>query len=210
MNIADNIAACRAKLPASATLVAVSKKVDGARIEEALRAGQTVFAENYVQEAAQKWPALKARYPQVKLHLIGHLQSNKAEAAVQLFDRIDTLDSEKLAQALSKAMKKTGRTIPVLLEVNIGCEPQKAGVRPEDAAALLAHARAQGLAVEGLMCIPPADLSPAPFFRALKDLAGLLGLPVCSMGMSADYEEAIRHGSNEVRLGTALFGARSE
>lgn len=206
--VRETIAAFKARLPKDVTLVAVSKKVDALRIAEAIAAGQVCFGENYVQEAATKWPALKAQHPHTKLHLIGHLQSNKAEAAVKLFNRIDTVDSEKLARTLAAAMQKTGRHIPVLLEVNIGREVQKSGVLPEHASALLQTARAAGLEVQGLMCIPPDGENPEPYFKELKQMTQDLKLPVCSMGMSADFEMAIACGASEVRLGTALFGRR--
>lgn len=208
MSIGENIKNIRAALPPQVALIAVSKKVDAPRIREAIAAGQTVFGENYVQEAAGKWPTLRADNPAIRVHLIGHLQSNKAEDAVKIFDRIDTVDSEKLVLALTRAMEKTGRHIPVLLEVNIGREEQKAGVMPEHAAALLGIARKAGLDVQGLMCIPPADKDPAPYFIALRAMVDELKLSVCSMGMSADYELAAKHGATEVRVGTALFGAR--
>lgn len=210
MGFAGNLLAIKTHLPAGVQLVAVSKKVEGGRLEEALAAGQRVFGENYVQEAAGKWPALRARFPDIRLHLIGHLQSNKAEAAVKIFDRIDTVDSEKLALALARAMQKTGRHISVLLEINIGREPQKSGAMPEDAEKLLVFARTQGLRVGGLMCIPPEGQDPVPYFKALRGLTDGLKLAVCSMGMSADYEAAMACGATEVRLGTALFGPRPE
>lgn len=208
MNIAENIKNIRAALPSHVSLIAVSKKMDANRVREAIAAGQYFFGENYVQEAASKWPALRTENPHLRVHLIGHLQSNKAEDAVKIFDRIDTVDSEKLAHALARAMKKTGRRIPVLLEVNIGREQQKAGVMPENTAALLAAARNVGLDVRGLMCIPPAEKDSVPYFKELRALVDELKLSVCSMGMSADYALAAKHGATEVRVGTALFGAR--
>ena len=203
------IAAMKAgRNPASVTLAAVAKQVDALRIDEAYKAGQRVFAENYVQEAKGKWTALKDRFKGIQLHLIGHLQSNKAEDAVALFDRIDTLDKPKLAAALAAAMRHKKRHIPVLIEVNIAAEAQKSGCLPQDAPALLKAARDLGLKVHGLMCIPPLEGDPAPHFKKLKALADQLGLSVVSMGMSADFEEAITCGATEVRIGTALFGPR--
>lgn len=192
-----------------AELIAVSKMVEAKRLLEALQAGHHVFAENYVQEAKAKWPALRARYPDLRLHLIGHLQSNKAEDAVALFDRIDTLDRPKLAATLAGAMRKLNKTIPLLIEVNIGREPQKHGCMPEDVAALLQLARGDyGLKVEGLMCIPPAAQDPKPFFTACAALARQHQLATLSMGMSADYVPALQAGASEIRIGSALFGAR--
>lgn len=208
MSIASNLQAFRDRLLPQATLVAVSKTVEPARLEEALAAGQRVFGENYVQEAKAKWPPLRVRFPDIQLHLIGHLQSNKAEEAVMLFDRIDTLDRPRLAEALAAAMAKKKRAIPLLIEVNIGEEPQKSGCLPKDLPALLALAHTRGLDVRGLMCIPPADKDPAPYFRQCAALAAQHQLSVLSMGMSADYEKALACGATEIRVGTALFGAR--
>lgn len=211
MSIRENIAAIRQRIPNPVQLMAVSKTVEAALLEEALVAGQRLFGENYVQEAASKWPALKARYPDTELHFIGHLQSNKADEAVALFDAIDTLDRPKLAHALAKAMAKAGRRVPLLIEVNIGAEPQKAGCLPADVPALLQLARDElKLDVRGLMCIPPAGEDPAPYFCQLSALANTHNLPVRSMGMSADYECAIANGATLVRLGTSLFGARNK
>lgn len=191
-------------------LVAVSKTVEPGRIAHALKAGIRVFGENYVQEARAKWPALRADFPGLELHLIGHLQSNKAEEAVALFDVIATLDRPKLAHALHKAMQKQGRHVPLLIEVNIGDEPQKSGCATGDVQALLTLARdTLGLDVRGLMCVPPAGADPVPYFRKLADLADRLGLKERSMGMSGDFEAAIAMGATQIRLGTALFGARA-
>jgi pyridoxal phosphate enzyme (YggS family) len=191
------------------TLVAVSKAQPAERIAEAIAAGQRVFGENRVQEAEAKWPALKAAHPGVELRLIGHLQTNKAAGAVALFDAIETVDSARLARVIAKEAERQGRRPRCLIQVNTGAEAQKSGVTPEGAAALLAECRAAGLAVEGLMCIPPAGRDPAPHFRALAGLARKLGLPVLSMGMSADFPAAIAQGATHVRLGTAIFGART-
>ncbi len=194
---------------APARLIAVSKEVEAARLREMLETTEhRLFGENYVQEAGAKWPTLRAAYPDIELHLIGHLQSNKADDAVELFDAIDSLDRIKLADALAKSMQKQNKRVPLLIEVNIGREPQKHGCLPDDVSALLAHARALGLDVQGLMCIPPAGVDPAPFFRELAQMARQLELPRISMGMSSDFKEAVKCGATEVRVGSALFGER--
>jgi pyridoxal phosphate enzyme (YggS family) len=205
-------AACQAagRDPVSVTLTAVSKTQGDAAIDAALDAGQRVFGENRVQEAQSHWAARRAAIPDLELRLIGPLQTNKAQEAVELFDVIETLDRERLAVALAAAMIKTGRRPRVLVQVNTGAEPQKAGVLPVEADALIAAARdVHGLRVEGLMCIPPADEDPAPHFALLVGIAARQGLPVLSMGMSGDYETAIRHGATHVRVGSALFGERN-
>lgn len=194
--------------PASVALVAVSKTMPEAAIAEALAAGHRLFGENRVQEAKAKYPALRQRWPDLRLHLIGHLQTNKAEEAVALFDLIETVDRPKLAQALAKAMARSGRRIPVHVQVNTGEEPQKGGVAPLAAEALVAQCRALGLEVKGLMCIPPLADQPAPHFALLADMARRFGLKELSMGMSADFETAIRLGATHVRIGTAIFGER--
>jgi len=190
------------------TLVAVSKTQAPGRIAEAVAAGQRVFGENRVQEAKAKWPGLKAAHPGVELRLIGHLQTNKAADAVALFDAIETVDSARLARAIAREAQRQGKRPRCLIQVNTGAETQKSGVPPGEAAALLAECRAAGLAVEGLMCIPPAGRDPAPHFAALAALARELGLSALSMGMSADYRAAIAAGATHVRLGTAIFGPR--
>ncbi|MGH7027233.1 YggS family pyridoxal phosphate-dependent enzyme [Brevundimonas sp.] len=196
--------------PASVTLTAVSKTQPLEALEAALATGQRVFGENRVQEAQSHWAARRAALPDLELRLIGPLQTNKAVEAVELFDVIETLDREKLAAALAAAMAKTGRRPRVLVQVNTGAEPQKAGVLPADADALIAAAReVHGLSVEGLMCIPPADEAPEPHFALLAEIAARNGLPVLSMGMSGDYETAIRLGATHVRVGSALFGERN-
>ena len=195
--------------PADAvTLIAVSKTHDADTIRPLLAAGQRVFGENRVQEAAAKWPALREAYPDVALHLIGQLQSNKAEEAVALFDAIHAVDRESLVDALGKAMAKTGRRPDCFLQVNIGDEGQKGGCAIDALPALLARARDAGLPVVGLMCLPPADVEPAPYFALLAKLAREVGLAGLSMGMSADYETAVTIGATHVRVGSALFGAR--
>lgn len=192
----------------SVTLVAVSKQQPLERITEALDAGQRVFGENRVQEAASRWPDLRETYSGVELHLIGHLQTNKAAEAVALFDVIETLDSEKLARALAAEVQKQGRAPEIYIQVNTGEEAQKDGVAPRDLPALLASARDLGLKVTGLMCIPPQDDLPEMHFALLHKLAARHGLARLSMGMSGDFETAIRLGATHVRIGSALFGAR--
>jgi len=195
--------------PASVDLLAVSKTHPAEPVVELLAAGHRHFGENRVQEAAGKYPALRETYPDLRLHLIGPLQTNKVKEAVALFDVIETLDRPKLAAALSKEMERTGRRISCLIEVNIGAEPQKAGIAPEDTAEFLARCRGEwGLEIDGLMCIPPAGADPTPHFGRLKELADQLGLVHLSMGMSGDYRQAIACGAGEIRVGTALFGRR--
>jgi pyridoxal phosphate enzyme (YggS family) len=194
---------------APAKLLAVSKTHPAGPVAELLAAGHRHFGENRVQEAAEKYPALKLRYPDLRLHLIGPLQTNKVKQAVALFDVIETLDRPKLAQALAAEMARSGRRIPCLIEVNIGREPQKAGIAPEETAGFLAACRGEwNLDVVGLMCIPPADQDPVPHFKHLASLARELGLAELSMGMSGDYQAAIACGATEIRIGTALFGSR--
>lgn len=189
-------------------LIAVSKTHDAAAIRPLIAAGQRHFGENRVQEAAAKWPGLRAETPDVVLHLIGQLQSNKAEEAVQLFDAIHSVDRSSLVQALAKACDKTGKRPQLFVQVNIGDEEQKGGCAVADLPALLAEARDAGLAIDGLMAIPPAGIEPAPFFALLDQLAERHALPLRSMGMSGDYETAVMLGATHVRVGTALFGAR--
>ena len=206
-----NIAkACKAsrREPADITLIAVSKTHPVETIEPLLDQGQRVFGENRVQEAQGKWPELRERYPDVELHLIGQLQSNKAEDAVELFDCIHGLDRKSLVKALGKAMDKLGKQVPCFVQVNIGSEEQKGGCDIADLPGLLEQARAADIPVIGLMCIPPADIEPAPFFALLAKLAADNGLDQLSMGMSGDYETAVMLGATHVRVGTALFGKR--
>jgi pyridoxal phosphate enzyme (YggS family) len=220
MTIAGNLAAILARidaarkaaaLPAPAThLVAVSKTVPESGIREALRAGQRRFGENRVQEAAAKFPALKTEYPDLELHLIGPLQTNKVKEAAALFDVIQSLDRIKLADALALERGRSGRTPRLFVQVNTGEEPQKAGVPPREAGNLIGYARDMlKLPVEGLMCIPPADDDAAPHFALLLKLAREHGLTSLSMGMSGDFELAVRFGATHVRVGSAIFGARS-
>jgi hypothetical protein len=195
--------------PSSIKLIAVSKTKPLEAVQEALATGQTVFGENYMQEAKAKFADLKQKHVGLELHLIGPLQTNKAEEAVKLFDAIQTLDRPKLASALALAMRKTGRTPRLYVEVNTGNEPQKAGVLPEGLDSFLRLCRTDyGLSVSGLMCIPPLTDDPVPHFKLLKQLVDRTGLKNISMGMSADYEAAIRAGATEVRVGTAIFGER--
>jgi len=195
--------------PRTITLVAVSKTFPADAIEPVLAAGQRVFGENYVQEAKAKWPALRGRYPDVELHLIGPLQSNKTKEALQLFDVIHSLDRPSLADALAKEIAKSGRRPRLLVQVNTGEEPQKGGVVPSDVDAFVQTCRERyGLAIEGLMCIPPAEEPPSPHFALLHKLAIRNGLSLLSMGMSADFEAAIQLGATHVRVGSAIFGAR--
>lgn len=193
-------------------LVAVSKTMEAEIIRPVLKAGQRIFGENRVQEAKAKWPGLRADFPGVELHLIGPLQSNKVKEALGLFDVIETVDRESLVAELVKEMPKeltrSGRVPRLLVQVNTGDEPQKAGVSPQDADAFIESCKARGLAIEGLMCIPPADEPPSPHFALLAKIAARHGLKVLSMGMSADYREAIQLGATHVRVGSAIFGAR--
>ncbi|HEV7234197.1 MAG TPA: YggS family pyridoxal phosphate-dependent enzyme [Sphingorhabdus sp.] len=191
------------------TLVVVSKTRSAQEIEPLLRAGHRAFGENRVQEAAAKWPELRASYPDTELHLIGQLQSNKAEEAVALFDCIHTLDRPSLVVALGKAMRGQGKPVPCFVQVNIGDEPQKGGCAVTGIPALLAAAKDEGIEVVGLMCLPPADIEPSPFFALLVELAARYGLTKLSMGMSDDFATAIMLGATHIRVGTALFGERS-
>jgi pyridoxal phosphate enzyme (YggS family) len=197
--------------PAPATrLIAVAKTHDAARVLPVLNAGQRIFGENRVQEAHAKWPALKARFPDIELHLIGPLQTNKVREAVGLFDAIHSLDRPKLADALRAEYARSGRAPLLFVQVNTGEEPQKAGIVPADAPALIAYARGElGLPVKGLMCVPPLDEPPAPHFALLAKIAKAHDLPLLSMGMSGDFETAIRFGATHVRIGSAIFGVRS-
>jgi hypothetical protein len=196
--------------PDDVTLVAVSKTHGPDAIRSLIEAGQRDFGENRVQEAEAKWPELRAEFADVRLHLIGRLQSNKAEEAVALFDSIHSVDRPSLAAALAKAMAESGRRPDCFVQVNVGEEPQKGGCAPGELPALLEQCRAARLPATGLMCIPPADVDPAPYFALLAALARRNGLPALSMGMSADYETAVMIGATHVRVGTALFGARGE
>ena len=195
--------------PADVTLVAVSKTHGPERVREVLEAGHRIFGENRVQEAQEKFPALKAAYSDLELHLIGPLQTNKARDAVALFDVIQSVDRERLAAVLAKEMERAGKWPACFIQVNTGEEAQKAGILPADLDAFVASCReAHKLPVVGLMCIPPVDEEPALHFALLAKMAKRNGLDKLSMGMSADYETAVRHGATHVRVGSALFGAR--
>ncbi len=217
--VADNLAAVRARIeaasraaarpPGKVALVAVSKTHPGAAVREALVAGHRLFGENRVQEAEAKYPALRQSFPDLVLHLIGPLQTNKVKDAVALFDVIETVDRLRLAVALAREMERTGRRLSCLIEVNTGEEPQKSGVMPEAADAFVLECRDRlGLPIAGLMCVPPVDDEPSPHFALLREIARRNGLETLSMGMSADFETAIRFGATHVRVGTAIFGAR--
>jgi pyridoxal phosphate enzyme (YggS family) len=217
--VASNLDEVRARIVAAAaavgrdpsgiTLVAVSKAQPESRVQAALAAGQRVFGENYMQEAKTRWPALRARYPDVRLHMLGPIQTNKARDVAALFDVIETVDRPKLARALAKEMDRLGRRPACFIEVNTGEEPQKAGVRPADADALIKECRDDlGLPVVGLMAIPPEAEEPSLHFALLAEIARRNGLEQLSMGMSADYEIAVQFGATHVRVGSAIFGAR--
>jgi pyridoxal phosphate enzyme (YggS family) len=196
--------------PGDVALVCVSKTFPVEDIEPVLAAGERIFGENRVQEAKQKWPELRARFPDLKLHLIGPLQTNKVKEAVELFDVIETLDRPKLAEALAVEIKKSGKAPELYVEVNTGAEPQKAGVLPQDADAFIKDCRDRlGLRISGLMCIPPEDEQRSPHFALLAEIAKRNHIPVISMGMSADFELAIQLGATHVRVGTAIFGVRT-
>jgi len=206
----ERAAAANGREAAGITLVAVSKTIAVPLIEEALAAGQRVFGENRVQEAKAKWPGLKAQLPDIELHLIGPLQTNKVPEAVALFDVIQSLDREKLARALAGEMAKRGRRPACFIQVNTGEEPQKAGISPRQADSFIALCRGElGLPVAGLMCIPPVEEEPGLHFALLREIARRNGLAGLSMGMSSDFETAIRYGATHIRVGTAIFGERA-
>ncbi len=191
------------------TLVAVSKTFGAEHIRPVIEAGQRVFGENRVQEAQAKWPALRQEFPDLELHLIGPLQSNKAREAVALFDVIETVDREKIAAELAREMARQGRRLRLYVQVNTGSEPQKAGIEPREAVAFVKRCReVHGLAIEGLMCIPPAEENPGPHFALLEKLAREAGVEKLSMGMSGDFETAVAFGATSVRVGSAIFGSR--
>jgi len=217
--IAANLAAVRGRIEAAAhaagraadavSLVAVSKTHPAAAVRAALKTGQRIFGENRVQEALAKFSGLRREFPDLTLHLIGPLQTNKVKDAVAHFDVIETVDRPRLAEALAREMARTGRRLPCLIEINIGEEPQKAGVLPAAADQFIRDCRDRvGLAIVGLMCIPPEHEEPAPYFALLREIARRNGVDQLSMGMSADFETAIRFGATYVRVGTAIFGAR--
>ena len=216
---ADRLTAIRARMAAAAKLarrpsediqlIAVSKTRSVEDIAPLILQGQMLFGENRVQEAAQKWPVLKQQHSGIQLHLIGQLQSNKAEEAVALFDMIHSVDRLSLISALGKAMQKLQRAVPCFIQVNIGAEAQKGGCSVAELPELLKAAQESDIPVAGLMCIPPADVEAAPFFALLAELSARFGLPQLSMGMSDDFETAIMLGATHIRVGTALFGERT-
>lgn len=219
MSVADNLSEIHENIKTlclaagrtqdAAQLVAVSKKQPDERIEEALLAGQRVFGENRVQEAVGRWREKRMQYPDLQLHLIGPLQTNKAKEAVALFDVIESVDREKLAKTIASEMHQQGRDLPCFIQVNTGAEEQKAGILPELLEDFYDYCYGEcGLDIVGLMCIPPADDPPAVHFALLKKYADILGLKSLSMGMSADYEKAIPLGATHVRIGTGVFGER--
>jgi pyridoxal phosphate enzyme (YggS family) len=219
MSKSDGLSAVRAEIartcrdagrdPAGVTLVAVSKTFAAEAIEPVIAAGQRVFGENRVQEAKAKWPPLFSLHPGLELHLVGALQSNKAKEAVELFDAIHSVDRASLAEVLGKEIVKQGRRPLLFVEINTGAEPQKAGLLPQEADAFLAACRDRyGLAISGLMCLPPQNEAPVPHFALTAKIAQRNGLKLLSMGMSADYPAAIALGATHVRVGTAIFGAR--
>ncbi len=197
------------RAPDAARLIAVSKIQPLDRVEAVLTQGHRIFGENYVQEAAAKWPGLRARYGPVDLHMIGPLQTNKAKLAVELFNAIHTLDRPSLAEKLASLAQSRGHSPGLFIQVNTGAEPQKAGIVPEDLDAFVAAARAMDLPLQGLMCIPPEEADPAPHFAMLAQMAARNGLSGLSMGMSSDFEMAIAHGATHIRVGSAIFGARA-
>jgi len=206
--VADNLVRIYGLL-GDVNLIAVSKTQSIEKIREALSAGQRVFGENRVQEAEKKFFLLRTDYPDIELHLIGALQTNKVRAAVELFNVIQTVDRPALAEALARAIKKTRRRPRLYIEVNIGKEPQKAGVTPEKIEEFLIYCREKcELEISGLMCIPPQDQNPRPFFQRMRKLADQFSLPHLSMGMSADFEIAVECGATEIRVGTGVFGVR--
>jgi pyridoxal phosphate enzyme (YggS family) len=196
------------RAPGAAKLIAVSKVQPNARVEAVLQAGHRSFGENRVQEAQGKWPDFKAQFEGVDLHLIGPLQSNKVRPAMELFDAIHTVDREKLARRIADMAQELGRCPDLFIQVNTGAEPQKAGILPADADAFIKTARAMDLPLKGLMCIPPVDEEPSLHFALLGKIAARNGLSELSMGMSADYETALRLGATHIRVGSAIFGAR--
>lgn len=205
----DQAARASDRDPAAVSLIAVSKTFGPEHILPVLHAGQRLFGENRVQEAKAKWPELRAQYPDVELHLIGPLQSNKTREAVALFDAIHTVDRPKIARAIADEQARQGKRLKLFVEVNTGEEPQKAGIMPKEAAAFVAHCRDDlGLEIAGLMCIPPVEEEPAVHFAFLAKLARDLGLPELSMGMSSDFETAASFGATHVRVGSAIFGTR--
>ena len=197
-----------AELSSRTSLIAVSKHRTSDEIIEAINSGQQIFGENRVQETLSKWPMIKQQYPDVKIHLIGPLQTNKVKEAVSIFDVIEVVDRAKLCKALAKEMLLQNKTLDCLIQVNTGKEPQKAGIEPENTSAFIKYCAAEGLLIKGLMCIPPANEPPKKHFRILQNLAQENNLPVLSMGMSNDYIQAVQCGATHIRVGTAIFGVR--
>lgn len=211
-DIKSRIAAAEAacgRAPGSVTLIAVSKVQPAERVERVLDVGQSVFGENYVQEAAGKWPAWRETWPGIELHMIGPLQTNKLKAALDLFDAIHTLDRPSLAEKLARQVQARGSCPQLFAQVNTGAEPQKAGVLPDAADGFVSQCRALDLPLNGLMCIPPDDADPLPHFEMLREIASRNGLTGLSMGMSADFETAIAAGATHIRVGSAIFGERT-
>jgi len=201
--------AAAGRVPGSVHLIAISKVQPLDRVTAVLDQGHRLFGENYVQEAAAKWPDLRARYGPVSVHMVGPLQTNKAKQAVDLFDAIHTLDRQSLADKLASLAQSRGKSPELFVQVNTGAEPQKAGILPDEADAFIAAARARDLPLAGLMCIPPEAEDPVPHFAMLADMAARNGLAGLSMGMSSDFEAAIAAGATHVRVGSAIFGART-
>jgi pyridoxal phosphate enzyme (YggS family) len=191
-------------------LIAVSKTISSENIIEAINAGCKIFGENYIKESAEKWPEIRKNHPEIKLHFIGHLQSNKAAEAVDLFDCIETLDSEKLALALKKEIKKQQKNPEFFIQVNIGQEEQKGGILPSEVKNFVKFCREENLNITGLMCIPPSNELASPYFALLAKIARENNITKLSMGMSSDYEDAIALGATHIRLGTAIFGERKK
>ena len=205
----EHAAAAHNRDPSTITLIAVSKVQPLDRVTAVLAEGHRIFGENYVQEAQGKWPDLRARFGPVQVHMIGPLQTNKAKVAVELFDAIHTVDRASLAEKLAKLAQTRGTSPDLFIQVNTGAEDQKAGILPADADAFIAACRAMDLRVMGLMCIPPEGIDPAPHFAALAKMAARNDLTGLSMGMSSDFESAIAHGATHIRVGSAIFGART-
>ena len=205
----DAATAAAGRVAGSVTLIAVSKVQPDDRVHQVLSQGQRVFGENYVQEAAGKWPAFRAEFPGVQLHMIGPLQTNKAKQAVEIFDVIQSVDRLSLAEKLARLAQARGASPGLFIQVNTGAEPQKAGILPEDLDAFLAQVRGMDLSPQGLMCIPPEGQDPVPHFQALGAMAARNGLQGLSMGMSSDFEAAVANGATHIRVGSALFGARN-
>ena len=208
MSIKDNLLKIKDSIPSGVTLVAVSKFHSSEEVIQAIEAGQRVFGENRVQEAYSKWPEIKKLYPDIKLHLIGALQTNKVAEAVSLFDVIESVDRPKLVNCLIKEMHKQNRPLPCLIQVNIGREPQKSGVLPEEVDDFIKYCRDKKLIIKGLMCIPPSLDSPEPYFAEMQKITQKYNFSVLSMGMSGDFKTATNYGATHVRVGTAIFGKR--